>query len=121
MSIFLGGHLQISVSLCKDEPETVLLSLMRSEGVKKIRTVLASYVDFLKTGKSRWDAKISTMHISFISIAATALSIGCGLLYSVVEFTQGMILPTANGVSKQQTAQATTKSNKTQVSYKLYF
>lgn len=70
----------ISVSLCKDEPETVLLSLMRSEGVKKIRTVLASYVDFLKT-----------------------------------EFTQGMILPTANGVSKQQTAQATTKSNKTQI------
>ncbi|XP_016315916.1 activator of 90 kDa heat shock protein ATPase homolog 1-like [Sinocyclocheilus anshuiensis] len=72
--------LDISVSLCKDEPETALLSLMRSEGAKKIRTVLASYVDFLKT-----------------------------------EFTQGMILPTANGVTKQQTAQATTKSNKTQI------
>ncbi|XP_026141288.1 activator of 90 kDa heat shock protein ATPase homolog 1-like [Carassius auratus] len=72
--------LDISVSLCKDEPETELLSLMRSEGVKKIRTALASYVDFLKT-----------------------------------EFTQGMILPTANGVTKQQTAQALTKSNKTQI------
>lgn len=72
--------LDISVSLCKDEPETELLSLMRSEGVKKIRTALASYVDFLKT-----------------------------------EFTQGMILPTANGVTKQQTAQATTKSNITHI------
>ncbi|RXN11344.1 activator of 90 kDa heat shock ATPase -like protein [Labeo rohita] len=72
--------LDISVSLCKDEPETELLSLMRSEGAQKIRTALASYVDFLKT-----------------------------------EFTQGMILPTANGVTKQQTAQATTKSNKTQI------
>ncbi|XP_026085367.1 activator of 90 kDa heat shock protein ATPase homolog 1-like [Carassius auratus] len=72
--------LDISVSLCKDEPETALLSLMRSEGVKKIRTALASYVDFLKT-----------------------------------EFTQGMILPTANGVTQQQTAQATTKSNVTKI------
>lgn len=77
---FWGGHLQISVSLCKDEPETGLLSLMRSEGVRKIRTALASYVDFLKTGKSRRDAKISTMHVSFRSIAAAALSIGCELL-----------------------------------------
>ncbi|XP_048047623.1 activator of 90 kDa heat shock protein ATPase homolog 1b isoform X1 [Megalobrama amblycephala] len=72
--------LDISVSLCKDEPETALLSLMRKEGADKIRTALASYVGFLKT-----------------------------------EFTQGMILPTANGVTKQQTAQATTKTSKTQI------
>ncbi|XP_057199435.1 activator of 90 kDa heat shock protein ATPase homolog 1-like [Triplophysa rosa] len=73
--------LDISVSLCKDEPETTLLSLMRREGADKVRLTLASYVDFLKT-----------------------------------EFTQGMILPTANGVTKQQNAQAPVKSNKTQIS-----
>lgn len=71
--------LDVSVSLCKDEPETALLSLMRREGADKIRTALAGYVGFLKT-----------------------------------EFTQGMILPTANGVTKQ-TAQATTKTSKTQI------
>lgn len=48
------------------------------------------------------------------------LDVGCyNLLLSVVEFTQGMILPTANGVTKQQTAQATTKTSKTQVSLKV--
>ncbi|XP_056624671.1 activator of 90 kDa heat shock protein ATPase homolog 1b [Triplophysa dalaica] len=73
--------LDISVSLCKDEPETTLLSLMRREGADKVRSALASYVDFLKT-----------------------------------EFTQGMILPTANGVTNQQNAQAQVKSNKTQIS-----
>ncbi|XP_048856552.1 activator of 90 kDa heat shock protein ATPase homolog 1-like isoform X1 [Brienomyrus brachyistius] len=58
--------IDISVSLCKDEPDTPLLTLMKKEGVKKIRTVLGGYVEYLKT-----------------------------------EFTQGMILPTANGMNKQ--------------------
>lgn len=70
----------IGVSLCKDEPETALLSLMRKEGANKIRTALASYVGFLKT-----------------------------------EFTQGMILPTANGMTKQPTGQAITETSKTQI------
>ncbi|XP_051502820.1 activator of 90 kDa heat shock protein ATPase homolog 1-like [Myxocyprinus asiaticus] len=75
-------ELDISVSLCKDEPKTALLSLMRGEGASKVRTALASYVGLLKT-----------------------------------EFTQGMILPTANGMTKQQTetAQAPTKASKTQI------
>ncbi|XP_048852754.1 activator of 90 kDa heat shock protein ATPase homolog 1-like isoform X2 [Brienomyrus brachyistius] len=58
--------IDISVSLCKDEPDTPLLTLMKKEGVNKIRTVLGGYVEYLKT-----------------------------------EFTQGMILPTANGMNKQ--------------------
>lgn len=50
------------------------------------------------------------------------LDVDCyNLLLSVVEFTQGMILPTANGVTKQQTAQATTKTSKTQVSLEVSF
>ncbi|XP_018583362.1 activator of 90 kDa heat shock protein ATPase homolog 1 [Scleropages formosus] len=72
-------ELDISVTLCKDEPETPLIFLMKQEGVKKIRTALRSYVDCLKT-----------------------------------EFTQGMILPTANGVSKQQESQCSVKVDKTQ-------
>jgi len=61
--------LDISVSLTKDEPETPLTSLMRREGVQKVRVALGSYVGFLKT-----------------------------------EFTQGMILPTANGMSRSQSS-----------------
>jgi len=41
---------QISVSLNKDEPDTALISLMRTKGADKVRTVLGSYVGFLKTG-----------------------------------------------------------------------
>ncbi|TRY57896.1 hypothetical protein DNTS_014412 [Danionella cerebrum] len=35
----------ISVSLCKDEPDTTLLSLMKKEGASKIRKALANYVE----------------------------------------------------------------------------
>ncbi|CAB1459492.1 unnamed protein product [Pleuronectes platessa] len=74
--------LDISVSLDKDEPDTPLTNLMKTDGAEKIRHVLGSYVGFLKT-----------------------------------EFTQGMILPTANGVSKlQTTSQSKAKLNKTQIS-----
>lgn len=74
--------LDISVSLNKDEPETTLMSLMKSKGVDKIREALGSYVGFLKT-----------------------------------EFTQGMILPTANGVAKlQSSSQSKAKMDKTQIS-----
>uniref|UniRef100_A0A3Q4BZP3 Activator of 90 kDa heat shock protein ATPase homolog 1 n=1 Tax=Mola mola TaxID=94237 RepID=A0A3Q4BZP3_MOLML len=73
--------LDISVSLNKDEPETPLRNLMKTQGAEKIRQALGSYVDFLKT-----------------------------------EFTQGMILPTANGVSKpQSTSQSKAKLDRTQV------
>ncbi|XP_067099222.1 activator of 90 kDa heat shock protein ATPase homolog 1-like [Osmerus mordax] len=71
--------LDISVSLSKDEPDTPLLALMRSTGTEKIRTVLGSYVGYLKT-----------------------------------EFTQGMILPTANGMF-QHTSQPRASVNKTQI------
>ncbi|KAI1895406.1 hypothetical protein AGOR_G00105960 [Albula goreensis] len=73
--------LDISVTLCKDEPETPLKVLMKNEGTNKIRSALGSYLGYLKT-----------------------------------EFTQGMILPTANGLSKQQLAQSKVKMDKTQVS-----
>lgn len=43
---------QVSVSLCKDEPDTPLLTLMKKEGVNRIRTVLGGYVEYLKTGES---------------------------------------------------------------------
>lgn len=72
--------LDISVSLCKDEPDTPLLDLMRKDGAKKLREVLNSYVELLKT-----------------------------------EFTQGMILPTANGVTQQATPQAKIKMDRTQI------
>lgn len=41
---------QISVSMNKDEPETPLRNLMKTQGAEKIRQALGSYVDFLKTG-----------------------------------------------------------------------
>ncbi|XP_031693233.1 activator of 90 kDa heat shock protein ATPase homolog 1a isoform X2 [Oncorhynchus kisutch] len=73
--------LDISVSLCKDEPNTTLTELMKKEGAKKVRAALGSYVDHLKS-----------------------------------EFTQGMILPTANGVaSKPQPTQTKVKVDKTQI------
>ncbi|XP_060789036.1 activator of 90 kDa heat shock protein ATPase homolog 1b [Neoarius graeffei] len=72
--------LDISVSLCKDEPDTPLFTLMKNEGAQKVREALSSYVELLKT-----------------------------------EFTQGMILPTANGVTKQPTSQAKVKLDKTQI------
>uniref|UniRef100_A0A3Q3EMG8 Activator of HSP90 ATPase activity 1 n=1 Tax=Labrus bergylta TaxID=56723 RepID=A0A3Q3EMG8_9LABR len=73
--------LDISVSLNKDEPETSLTHLMRTEGADKMRKALASYVDYLKT-----------------------------------EFTQGMILPTANGMAKiQSSSQSKAKMDRTQV------
>ncbi|KAL4656374.1 hypothetical protein GN956_G6473 [Arapaima gigas] len=71
--------LDISVTLCKDEPETPLLALMKKEGAKKIRDALGRYVEYLKT-----------------------------------ELTQGMILPTANGVSKQQQSQSKVTVDKTE-------
>ncbi|KAJ8341368.1 hypothetical protein SKAU_G00336590 [Synaphobranchus kaupii] len=70
--------LDISVTLCKEEPETALIGLMKKEGANKIRAALGSYVGYLKT-----------------------------------VFTQGMILPTANGLSKQQPSQS--KADKTQI------
>ncbi|XP_060918820.1 activator of 90 kDa heat shock protein ATPase homolog 1-like [Labrus mixtus] len=74
--------LDISVSLNKDEPETSLTHLMRTEGADKMRKALASYVDYLKT-----------------------------------EFTQGMILPTANGMAKiQSSSQSKAKMDRTQIS-----
>uniref|UniRef100_A0A674CN75 Activator of 90 kDa heat shock protein ATPase homolog 1 n=1 Tax=Salmo trutta TaxID=8032 RepID=A0A674CN75_SALTR len=73
--------LDISVVLCKDEPNTPLTELMRKEGAKKVRAALGSYVGHLKS-----------------------------------EFTQGMILPTANGAaSKPQPSQTKVKVDKTQV------
>ncbi|XP_062863676.1 activator of 90 kDa heat shock protein ATPase homolog 1b isoform X2 [Trichomycterus rosablanca] len=72
--------LDINVTLCKDEPDTPLYSLMRKEGANKIREALSSYVGLLKS-----------------------------------EFTQGMILPTANGVTKQPIAQANVKMDKTKI------
>ncbi|XP_071370554.1 activator of 90 kDa heat shock protein ATPase homolog 1-like isoform X2 [Centroberyx affinis] len=56
--------LDISVSLCKDQPNTPLLDLMKKDGVQKVRKVLGEYVTLLKS-----------------------------------EFSQGMILPTADGIS----------------------
>uniref|UniRef100_A0A3B3ZVF9 Activator of 90 kDa heat shock protein ATPase homolog 1 n=1 Tax=Periophthalmus magnuspinnatus TaxID=409849 RepID=A0A3B3ZVF9_9GOBI len=73
--------LDISVSLNKDEPDTPLMKLMKTEGADKVREALGSYVGYLKT-----------------------------------EFTAGMILPTANGMSKtQNTSQSKAKSDRTQV------
>lgn len=42
---------QITVSLNKDEPETLLTNLMKTKGAEKVREALGSYVGFLKTGK----------------------------------------------------------------------
>ncbi|KAJ3613754.1 hypothetical protein NHX12_020000 [Muraenolepis orangiensis] len=73
--------LDINITLNKDEPDTPLMGLMKTQGADRLRLALGSYVGFLKT-----------------------------------EFTQGMILPTANGVSKPQSSQSKTKLDKTQIS-----
>ncbi|TNN27274.1 Activator heat shock protein ATPase 1 [Liparis tanakae] len=73
---------KISVSLNKDEPETPLTDLMKKLGVEKIREVLGSYVGFLKTGE--W----TRTRFWF-------------------KFTQGMILPTANGLTGSSQSRAT--------------
>lgn len=44
-------RVQISVSLNKDEPDTLLMHLMKTKGVDKFRDALQSYVGFLKTGE----------------------------------------------------------------------
>ncbi|KAM4713144.1 activator of 90 kDa heat shock protein ATPase homolog 1-like [Anableps anableps] len=76
--------LDISASLCKDQPSTPLLDLMKRSGVKEVRRVLGQYVHDLKS-----------------------------------DFSQGMILPTADG-QKPSTPVVTkknqVKTNKTQVS-----
>ncbi|XP_048340972.1 activator of 90 kDa heat shock protein ATPase homolog 1 [Sphaerodactylus townsendi] len=41
--------IEISVSLAKDEPDTNLLALMKTEGVKKIASALETYISTLKT------------------------------------------------------------------------
>lgn len=41
---------QISVSLCKDQPNTPLLDLMRRTGVLEVQRVLGEYVYQLKSG-----------------------------------------------------------------------
>ncbi|KAF1377092.1 hypothetical protein PFLUV_G00218340 [Perca fluviatilis] len=44
-----ADDLDISVSLCKDQPDTPLLGLMRTRGVQEVRRVLAQYVQQLKS------------------------------------------------------------------------
>ncbi|XP_069028767.1 activator of 90 kDa heat shock protein ATPase homolog 1a [Embiotoca jacksoni] len=76
--------LDISVSLCKDQPETPLLNLMRRTGVKEVRRVLGQYVHQLKS-----------------------------------EFSQGMILPTADAPKQPPPEPAQrnqVKTGKTQIS-----
>uniref|UniRef100_A0A3P9HNU1 Activator of Hsp90 ATPase AHSA1-like N-terminal domain-containing protein n=1 Tax=Oryzias latipes TaxID=8090 RepID=A0A3P9HNU1_ORYLA len=63
--------LDINVSLCKDQPNTPLLDLMKRTGVKEVRRVLTKYVQDLKS-----------------------------------EFSQGMILPTADGKDPSVPAKA---------------
>ncbi|XP_074540749.1 activator of 90 kDa heat shock protein ATPase homolog 1-like [Halichoeres trimaculatus] len=73
--------LDISASLCKDQPNTPLLDLMRKKGVQEVREVLGEYVTRLKS-----------------------------------EFTQGMILPTANGPKPQPEKKTQIQTSKTQIS-----
>uniref|UniRef100_A0A8C9RMN0 AHA1, activator of heat shock 1a n=1 Tax=Scleropages formosus TaxID=113540 RepID=A0A8C9RMN0_SCLFO len=65
--------INISMSLCKDEPETPLTALMKKDGVQKIHTATGSFTESLLI---------------------------------IPEFTQGMILPRANGVNKEQLSQS---------------
>lgn len=44
-----SDDLDISVSLCKDQPNTPLLNLMRKSGVQEVRRVLGEYVHQLKS------------------------------------------------------------------------
>ncbi|XP_070782377.1 activator of 90 kDa heat shock protein ATPase homolog 1-like [Enoplosus armatus] len=75
--------LDISVSLCKDQPNTMLLDLMKKSGVQEVRRVLADYVHQLKS-----------------------------------EFSQGMILPAADG---PKLPQPQTKKNQAQISTQVEF
>ncbi|KAM3861142.1 activator of 90 kDa heat shock protein ATPase homolog 1-like [Diretmus argenteus] len=77
--------LDITVSLCKDEPNTPLLSLMKKDGVQRVREALGQYGSHLRS-----------------------------------EFTQGMILPTANKVNEPQLVKRNqVKTSKTQISSKV--
>ncbi|XP_076612712.1 activator of 90 kDa heat shock protein ATPase homolog 1-like [Chaetodon auriga] len=75
--------LDISVSLCKDQPNTPLLDLMKKTGVQEVQRVLGNYVCQLKS-----------------------------------EFSQGMILPTANRLKLPQpeTKKNQIQTGKTQIS-----
>ncbi|XP_026164126.1 activator of 90 kDa heat shock protein ATPase homolog 1-like isoform X5 [Mastacembelus armatus] len=75
--------LDISVSLCEDQPSTPLLDLMRRTGTEEVRAVLGKYIQQLKS-----------------------------------EFTQGMILPTANAPKPPQCEEKKNqiKTSKTQIS-----
>uniref|UniRef100_A0A1A7ZJ70 AHA1, activator of heat shock protein ATPase homolog 1 n=2 Tax=Nothobranchius TaxID=28779 RepID=A0A1A7ZJ70_NOTFU len=76
--------LDISVSLCRDQPSTPLLDLMKRSGIKEVRKVLGRYTHELKS-----------------------------------EFSQGMILPTADGQKSSAPALSTknqVKTCKTQIS-----
>lgn len=46
----MSSLLQISVSLCKDQPNTALLDLMKKSGAEEVRRVLGNYVLQLKSG-----------------------------------------------------------------------
>ncbi|XP_037605910.1 activator of 90 kDa heat shock protein ATPase homolog 1-like [Sebastes umbrosus] len=70
--------LDISASLCKDQPDTPLLGLMKKSGVQEVRKVLGEFVRQLKS-----------------------------------EFSQGMILPTAD---QPELPQPQTQKNQTQTS-----
>lgn len=48
--IYSFWSLQITVSLCKDQPNTPLLDLMRRTGVAEVRRVLGEYIHQLKSG-----------------------------------------------------------------------
>nr|XP_046229554.1 activator of 90 kDa heat shock protein ATPase homolog 1-like [Scatophagus argus] len=75
--------LDISVSLCKDQPNTSLLDLMKKSGIQEVQRVLSDYVQQLKS-----------------------------------EFSQGMILPTANGpkLPQMETKKTQIQTSKTQIS-----
>ncbi|KAG8448990.1 hypothetical protein GDO86_015886 [Hymenochirus boettgeri] len=71
------SEVEIKVTLAKDEPDTNLIGLMRTQGVHHIREAVAQYISTLKT-----------------------------------EFTQGMILPTENGVSHSEVPPIKQKAEK---------
>lgn len=88
--------LQITVTLSKDQPATSLLDLMRSSGVQEVRKALGQYVQQLKSGVSlTWLTKcVITSHLWASPTGQTMLPLTPP---SLPEFSQGMILPTANG------------------------
>ncbi|XP_063350768.1 activator of 90 kDa heat shock protein ATPase homolog 1-like [Pelmatolapia mariae] len=48
--------LDICVALCKDQPNTPLLELMKTSGVQEVRRVLGEYVRRLKSGSQMVDS-----------------------------------------------------------------